>query len=117
MARAREAISKPSIPSTSGAVKDAQSRAIANSDGVVHLHISGDQPEADELRSLVEGMRGVNVDHARHSPPIFNPAVSAKQREAMAIAEHEPGKLYKRNRGLKKMSKSQLHDFASTKGL
>ena len=33
----------------------------------------------------------------------------------MAIAEHEPGKLYKRNRGLLKMSHSQLHDFAATK--
>lgn len=43
------------------------------------------------------------------------PAVSKKQRRAMAIAEHHPGKLYKRNRGLKKMSKGDLHDFASTK--
>ena len=33
----------------------------------------------------------------------------------MAIAEHEPGKLYARNRGLLKMSQSQLHDFAATK--
>lgn len=32
----------------------------------------------------------------------------------MAIAEHEPGKLYKRNRGLLKMSHQQLHDFAAT---
>jgi len=43
------------------------------------------------------------------------PAKSKKQRRAMAIAEHEPGKLYKRNRGMAKMSKSSLHDFASTK--
>lgn len=35
-------------------------------------------------------------------------------RRAMAIAEHHPDKLYKRNRGLLKMSHSQLHDFAST---
>ena len=35
----------------------------------------------------------------------------------MAIAEHAPAKLYKRNKGLLKMSKSQLHDFAATKGL
>ncbi len=37
----------------------------------------------------------------------------------MAIAEHHPEKLYKRNRGLLKMGKQQLHDFASTpeKGL
>ena len=43
------------------------------------------------------------------------PARSKKQRQAMAIAEHSPGKLYKRNRGLKRMSKGQLHDFASAK--
>lgn len=43
------------------------------------------------------------------------PAVSKKQREAMAIAEHHPEKLYARNKGLKKMSKSQLHDFSITK--
>lgn len=37
----------------------------------------------------------------------------------MAIAEHHPEKLKKRNRGLLKMSHQQLHDFASTpeKGL
>lgn len=43
------------------------------------------------------------------------PAVSKAQRRAMAIAKHHPSKLYKRNRGLLKMSKSQLHDFAKTK--
>ncbi len=43
------------------------------------------------------------------------PAVSIKQRRAMAIAEHHPEQLYKRNRGLLKMSKAQLHDFAATK--
>ena len=90
-------------------------KPFANSEGVLHLHISGDQSEAAELKRHVEGMRSKNTDHA--SEPVFNPAVSRKQRVAMAIAEHEPGKLYKRNRGLKKMSKSQLHDFASTKGL
>lgn len=41
------------------------------------------------------------------------PAVSEKQREAMAIAEHEPGKLYKRNRGMLSMTHKQLHDFAT----
>lgn len=47
------------------------------------------------------------------------PAVSRNQRITAAIAEHEPGKLYKRNRGLLSMSKEDLHDFASTpeKGL
>lgn len=34
----------------------------------------------------------------------------------MAIAEHDPGALYSRNKGVAKMSKSQLHDFAATKG-
>ena len=43
------------------------------------------------------------------------PAKSKSMRRAMAIAEHEPEKLYKRNKGMKKMSKSALHDFASTK--
>ena len=43
------------------------------------------------------------------------PSVSKDQQIAMAIAEHEPGKLYQRNRGLLKMSHEQLHDFAATK--
>ena len=42
------------------------------------------------------------------------PAVSQKQQRAMAIAEHEPGKLYAKNKGLLGMSHQQLHDFAST---
>ena len=47
------------------------------------------------------------------------PAVSKKVRRATAIAEHNPEKLYARNKGLLKMSQSQLHDYASTpeKGL
>jgi hypothetical protein len=47
------------------------------------------------------------------------PALSIKQRRAMAIAEHHPGELYGRNKGLLKMSHAQLHDFADTpeKGL
>lgn len=45
------------------------------------------------------------------------PAVSTKQRELMAIAEHHPSKLQKKNRGVLKMSHQQLHDFAATKGL
>lgn len=35
----------------------------------------------------------------------------------MGMAEHEPSKVWKKNRGVLKMSKKQLHDFASTKGL
>jgi hypothetical protein len=45
------------------------------------------------------------------------PAVSEKQRKLMAIAEHHPEKLYKKNKAVAKMSKQQLHDYASTKGL
>lgn len=47
------------------------------------------------------------------------PAKSKKQQIAMAIAEHHPEKLSAKNKGLLKMSKSQLHEFASTprKGL
>jgi len=44
------------------------------------------------------------------------PSVSEKQRKLMQIAEHEPSKLYKRNRGVLGMGKSSLSDFASTKG-
>jgi hypothetical protein len=42
------------------------------------------------------------------------PAVSPKQRAVMAIAEHNPSKLYKQNRGLAKLPHQALHDFAST---
>ena len=41
------------------------------------------------------------------------PSSSEKQRIAMAIAEHEPEKLYRKNKGLKKMTHQQLHEFAS----
>ena len=43
------------------------------------------------------------------------PSLSKAQQEAMAIAEHSPGKLYAKNKGLLKMSHKQLHDFAATK--
>ena len=42
------------------------------------------------------------------------PAKSTAQRRLMAIAAHQPQKLYKKNRGVLGMSKSQLHDYAST---
>jgi hypothetical protein len=42
------------------------------------------------------------------------PSVSQAQQEAMAIAKYHPSKLYKRNRGLLKMTAEQLHEFAST---
>jgi len=43
------------------------------------------------------------------------PAKSQAQRKAMGIAEHHPEELYKRNKGMLSMSKSELHDYASTK--
>lgn len=45
------------------------------------------------------------------------PAKSEAQRRLMAIAEHNPGKVSKKNADVLRMSHSQLHDFASTKGL
>jgi len=45
------------------------------------------------------------------------PAVSDKQRRLFAIAEHAPEKLHKENRGLAKLPKKTLHEFAATKGL
>ena len=47
------------------------------------------------------------------------PATSRAQRVVMAIAEHDPDKLYARNKGVLDMSHQQLHDYASTseKGL
>jgi hypothetical protein len=43
------------------------------------------------------------------------PAVSVKQRRVMAIAEHEPGILYARNKGIAKMKQGVLHEYAATK--
>ena len=40
------------------------------------------------------------------------PARSKAERRLMAIAEHHPGQVYAKNRGVLKMSASQLHDFA-----
>ena len=45
------------------------------------------------------------------------PAKSAAQRRLFAIAEHHPGMLYKRNRGLASLPHQTLHDFAATKNL
>jgi hypothetical protein len=43
------------------------------------------------------------------------PAVSKAQRKLMGLAEHHPSEVSKKNRGVLKMSKGQLHDFAATK--
>jgi len=42
------------------------------------------------------------------------PAVSKKQRRLMAIAEHNPEEVYKKNRGVLGMSMKQLGEYAST---
>lgn len=43
------------------------------------------------------------------------PAKSKAQRKMMGIAEHHPEKLYKKNKGVLKMSKGEMHKYASTK--
>lgn len=43
------------------------------------------------------------------------PAESKAQRRLMGMAEHHPEKVMAKNKGVLKMSKGQLHDFASTK--
>ena len=43
------------------------------------------------------------------------PAKSKEQQQLMAIALHHPSKVYKRNRGVLKMKKKSLRDFATTK--
>lgn len=47
------------------------------------------------------------------------PSTSKRQQALMAIAEHEPSKVKPENKGVVKMTKTQLHEFASTdtKGL
>lgn len=45
------------------------------------------------------------------------PAVSEAQRRLFAIAEHHPSALHKANKGLAKLPKKTLHDFAATSGL
>lgn len=42
------------------------------------------------------------------------PAKSKKQRRMMAIAEHAPEMLYKRNKDVVAMGKEKLHEFAAT---
>jgi hypothetical protein len=42
------------------------------------------------------------------------PAKSEAQRQLMAIAEHHPEKVKAKNRDVLKMTKQQLHEYAST---
>jgi hypothetical protein len=41
------------------------------------------------------------------------PSVSRAQQKLMAIAAHHPEEVSAKNRGVLKMSRTQLHDFAS----
>jgi hypothetical protein len=43
------------------------------------------------------------------------PAKSQAQQRLFAIAEHNPGSLYKKDASLGKLSHQTLHDFAATK--
>lgn len=43
------------------------------------------------------------------------PAKSKAFRRLAAIAEHHPGEVYAKNKGVLKMTHEQLHDFASTR--
>lgn len=47
------------------------------------------------------------------------PAKSKAMQKLMAIAEHMPSKVQTKNKGVLKMSKQELHDYAATptKGL
>ena len=47
------------------------------------------------------------------------PANSKKQQRLMAMAEHNPEKVHKKNRGVLKMPHKKMHEYASTprKGL
>ena len=42
------------------------------------------------------------------------PAKSDKQRKLMALASKHPEKVHKKNKGVTRMSKADLRDFAST---
>ncbi len=43
------------------------------------------------------------------------PAISQSQRRLFAIASHHPEELYPQNRGLAKLPRRTLHDFAATR--
>lgn len=43
------------------------------------------------------------------------PATSKAQQQLFAIAEHDPSKLKTKNKGLLKLGKEKLSEFASTK--
>src|SRR4029077_9680139 len=60
---------------------------IANEDGVLHLHVSAEQPQAAELCRHVEGMTSANGAHHKNEEPVFNPSVSKSQFRAMQAAK------------------------------
>ena len=42
------------------------------------------------------------------------PSVSVSQRRLMALAEHHPAEVYKKNKSILHMKNVALHDYAST---
>lgn len=44
------------------------------------------------------------------------PAQSEAQRRLFAMAEHDPGSLYPKNKSLANLPHKTLHEFAATKG-
>ena len=45
------------------------------------------------------------------------PAESEKQRKLMAMALHNPSKVYSKNRGVLEMNQSQLREFSHERGI
>jgi hypothetical protein len=58
------------------------------------------------------GSRAVQLQTIERRKPM--PSTSKAQQALMAIAEHEPEKLKKKNRGILRMTHKQLDEFAST---
>jgi hypothetical protein len=51
----------------------------------------------------------------RNKVVVIIPSKSKAERRLMGLALHNPDKVYPENKGVLKMTKKQLHDFASTK--
>lgn len=66
-----------------------------NSDGIFHVHISGDQPEAAELQSHLEALRATNTDHHKADQPVFNPELTTAGRKRISPKNFAlPGRRY-----------------------
>ena len=77
-------------------------------------HMEGTEAtdEASQQQLMDEIMQAREALENMGSPDM--PAMSQAQRRMMAIAEHEPEKLHKKNRGVLSMMKRQMHEYAST---